>query len=86
MENMPESTGIEGTKGVSNSTIVVLILLALIMTVIGTWAVMNSIHNQEQLEEQYGGGTNIGRVSFTIIPVEKYTDKSTGLILLNIQN
>ena len=86
---MEENNGLiqpSNERGVSNTTITVLILLAVVMTVIGTWAVINSINSQQDVHEVYSGGSNVGRVSFTIIPKEKYSGSADGLVILNINN
>jgi hypothetical protein len=75
-DNVPVKDLSGNQKGISNSTIAVLIVLALIMTIIGTLAVINS------------GGTNVGpttysnpvgRVAFYIVPQQPLTSQGTEL-------
>jgi hypothetical protein len=73
------------SKGVSNTTIGVLVMLALIFTVIGTWAVLSSINSSSNVEYTKPG-TNVGQVSFTVIPAgSDYKSKVIGLVSLTIE-
>ena len=50
-------------KGISNTTIAVLIILALVISIIGTWAVLNSINTQTNVK---GSNTNTAVVTLNI--------------------
>ena len=51
--------------GISNKTIAILIILALVISVIGTWAVLNGVATEKQ--SSISGG-NIGVVTLNIAP------------------
>ncbi|HYD03187.1 MAG TPA: hypothetical protein VEC16_02710 [Alphaproteobacteria bacterium] len=81
----PEAELSSSSKGVSNTTIGVLVMLALIFTVIGTWAVLNSINSNNNVDYPEPG-TNVGQVSFTVVPASgNYNSKVVGLVSLNIE-
>jgi len=67
-------------KGISNTTIAVLIILALVISIIGTWAVLNSLNTQTAIKSGSNGNTAVvtlnvqspdvntatGRITFTL--------------------
>jgi hypothetical protein len=62
---------LEGNRGISNNTIAVLVVLALLITIIGTWAVISNMNAETPT---YSTGTNVGVMSLTILP---HTDSKT---------
>ncbi len=52
-------------KGISNTTIAVLVILALLISIIGTWAVLNSIATQQQVVKS-SGGSSVAVVSLIV--------------------
>jgi choline-glycine betaine transporter len=58
----------ENQKGVSNTTIAVLIILALVMTIIGTLAVISGNNTGINQAPKHSSATNIGKVYFQITP------------------
>ena len=65
-------------KGISNSTVAVLIILALVITIIGTWAVLNSVSESQSKADS---GTNMAQVSLNIVAPEKLAKQSEGTTL-----
>jgi len=53
-------------KGISNTTIAVLIILALVISIIGTWAVLNSLNTQTNVRS--GSNTNTATVTLNVMP------------------
>ena len=68
-------------KGISNTTIAVLVILALLISIIGTWAVLNSVAVQQQSAKS-SGGTNVAIVSLTVIHPD--APMTTGRVSLEI--
>jgi hypothetical protein len=68
-------------KGVSNTTIAVLVILALLISIIGTWAVLNSIATQQNI--QSSKGTNVAIVSLSITNPD--SPITTGVVTLEIK-
>ena len=67
-------------KGISNTTIAVLIILALVISIIGTWAVLNSLNTPIAIKgsnsntavvtlnvEESSINTATGRITFTLV-------------------
>ena len=74
----------ENQKGVSNTTIAVLVILALIITIIGTWAVLSGMNSMDKANIA-GSGTNVGKVSFTVVALENPPNYDTGMVALDIK-
>jgi hypothetical protein len=55
----------ENKKGISNKTIAVLIVLALLISIIGTWAVLNEAATQKKTNNS---GGNIGVITLNVVP------------------
>jgi hypothetical protein len=74
------ASGLPGNqKGVSNTTLAALIILALIVTIIGTFGVLYGVNSQSTTHVKQGG-SGIGVVSLTIIPLEQSTpNQSSGV-------
>jgi hypothetical protein len=53
-------------KGISNTTIAVLIILALVISIIGTWAVLNSLNTQTNVRS--GSNANTATVTLNVMP------------------
>jgi hypothetical protein len=70
--------------GVSNTTIAVLTILALLITVIGTWAVLSGMNSTDKASI-VSSGTNVGKVSFTVISLETPVNQDTGMIVLDVK-
>jgi len=65
MDNNTPANDLSGNqKGISNSTIAVLVILALVMTIIGTLAVINTNNN---IGPTSSYSNNLGKVSFQIL-------------------
>lgn len=77
-ENMPVNDLSSSQKGISNTTIAVLIILALVITIIGTLAVLDSTSGTSITTHQ--STTNVGRVSLQITPI---TDTSNTPVVKN---
>jgi hypothetical protein len=69
-------------KGISNTTIAVLVILALLISIIGTWAVLNSIATQQAAQSNGGTNTNTAIVSLNIKNPDVKT--ATGRITLEL--
>jgi hypothetical protein len=67
-ENMPINELSSSQKGISNTTIAVLIILALVITIIGTLAVLDSTSSSRITV--HDSTTNVGKVSLQILPPE----------------
>jgi hypothetical protein len=65
-ENMPVNDLSSSQKGISNTTIAVLIVLALVITIIGTLAVLDSTSSNVSTQRIT---TNVGKVSLQILPL-----------------
>jgi len=70
-EDTPVNDLSSSQRGISNTTIAVLIVLALIITIIGTLAVLDSTSSNVSTQRIT---TNVGRVSLQILPI---TDTSS---------
>lgn len=68
-------------RGISNTTIAVLVILALVITIIGTLAVLDSTASSRTVSHRVV--TNVGRVSLSILPPET---PSTEPVTENIGN
>ena len=55
---------LDSGRGVSNNTIAVLVVLALVITIIGTWAVISNMNTETPTYRS----TNVGVMSLTILP------------------
>ncbi|MGV8140852.1 MAG: hypothetical protein ACP5NW_00250 [Candidatus Woesearchaeota archaeon] len=86
--NTDESSSSDGIvdsqKGVSNTTIAVLVILALVITVIGTWAVLSGM-NSASSAQIANSGTNVGKVSFTVTASENTQREDTGMVVLDVK-
>ena len=83
MDEKNNSAETKDNKGISNTTIAILIILALLISIIGTWAVLNST-SQGSLQEEQGGG-NVGVVSLNIKPNPGLSSVDSGKIILEIK-
>lgn len=79
---------ISNTQGdISNKTIVVLVILTVIISVLGTLTVLKEVSDMklQTFREMPRGGNSLGRVSLTIVPTEPAAESaSTGLVTLEI--
>jgi hypothetical protein len=79
INNNPE--GLQNNqKGISNTTIAVLIILALVISIIGTWAVLNSMNTQTVI--QSGGNANTAVVTLNVVHPD--VNSATGRITFTI--
>jgi hypothetical protein len=82
-ENNTASELSDSQKGISNTTLAVLIVLALVVTIIGTFGVLYNVNSHPtQIRE---GGSGVGVVSLTVIPLEKSINKDTGVVTLEVK-
>jgi flagellar basal body-associated protein FliL len=82
MEEQNTSGEITGSqRGVSNTTIAVLLVLALVITIIGTWAVMNSMTPETPVKKQ----TNVAQVTLTIKPSNPGLTQTSGRALIELK-
>ena len=71
-------------KGTSNIVITVLIIISMLVTIIGTWAVLNTINPvNEPVQKTVNSGN--AEVSVTILGNTQNTSGDTGKITLNIE-
>jgi len=68
-------------KGVSNTTIAVLIILALVISIIGTWAVLNSITTQNSV---VSGSSNSNTAVVTLNVMQPNVKSATGQITFTL--
>jgi hypothetical protein len=81
MEENNTSSGVQDNqKGVSNTTIAVLLVLALVITIIGTWAVMNSMAPETPVRSN----TNIAQVSLTIYRIDTGITQASGQVKMSL--
>jgi hypothetical protein len=73
---MPE----ENNNSISNKTIAILIVLALVISIIGTWAVLNEVNTQKK---NTNSGGNIGIITLNVLPQEEKA--ISGEIILEIK-
>ena len=66
-ESVPVNDLSASQKCISNTTIAVLIILALVITIIGTLAVLDSTSSSRVA---HGSSTNVGKVSLQILPAD----------------
>jgi hypothetical protein len=71
----------DNQKGISNTTIAVLLILALVITIIGTWAVMNSMTPETPIKHN----TNIAQVSLTIHSATPGLSQTTGKAVMELK-
>ncbi len=72
--------------GMSGTTLALLIVLAIVISVIGTWAVINSMHPATSEINTGSTGTNSAQVSINIQrPPTTANSNSVGEVMLNIQ-
>jgi|GEM_PF-5428032 len=71
-----------GSGGMPNTTIVILAVLAIMITVIGTWAVMNGAMPKTQGSEE--SNTNVGIVSLTILPPPQSQSDNSAKVTLDV--
>jgi hypothetical protein len=69
----------DNQKGIANTTIAVLIILALLISIIGTWAVLNSISTQKFTQSS---SNNVAIVTLNIKQPDVRT--ATGRITLEL--
>lgn len=62
---------------ISKNVVIVLIVIALIVSVAGTWIVSNRL-DADKIEIKKIGGTQEGNVGFTLIEEPSKTGESTG--------
>jgi len=75
-------------KGASNATIVLMVMALLIVVIIGTWIVLNSISPAaltEQPAKEKAVNNDNGQVSVTILPENKDRSSDSGQITINIE-
>jgi hypothetical protein len=73
-------------EDISNKTIVVLVILTVVISVLGTMVVLSEVGNFKpvnQPESMIGGANNVGQVSLEILPAK--TASSTGYVSLEIK-
>lgn len=69
---------------ISNKTIAILIVLALVISIIGTWAVLSGVSEKKQ--ETTSGGGNVGVITLNILPPNNEEIGTTnGEIALDIE-
>jgi hypothetical protein len=68
IDNKPTNDLSSSQRGISNTTIAVLMILALVITIIGTLAVLDSTSSSRIIVHQ--STTNVGKVSLNIVPIE----------------
>ncbi|MGV8087423.1 MAG: hypothetical protein ACP5N1_07360 [Candidatus Woesearchaeota archaeon] len=69
---------------ISNKTIAILIVLALVISIIGTWAVLSGVAEKKQ--ETVTGGGNVGIITLNILPPNtEETNNLDGKIVLEIE-
>jgi len=73
----------DNRKGISNTTIAVLLVLALTITIIGTWAVLVNVSTPDAPQRH---NTNVAQVSLTIISNAPKQTQTVGKLMLNIEN
>jgi len=66
-------------EGISNKTIAILVILALVISIIGTWAVLSESVAQKKTNNL---GGNVGIITLNIMP---QSDKITGKITLEVK-
>jgi len=69
-------------RGVSTTTIAVLLILALIITIIGTWAVMVKVSTPD--ESPVTHNTNVAQVSLKILPSNSRYSQSVGKVVFEV--
>jgi len=75
---------VESQKGVSNTTIAILLILALVITVIGTWAVLSGMNSANDAKIMKSGA-NVGKVSFTVTRPDNIQREDTGMVVLDVK-
>jgi hypothetical protein len=73
----------DNSKGMSNTTIAVLIILALLISIIGTWAVLNTVSPSSLGGENTNG--NVAVVTLNILPSAGTKSTTNGEIVLDIK-
>lgn len=73
----------DNRRGISNATIAVLLILALTITIIGTWAVLVNTSAPEAPQRH---NTNVAQVSLTIISNAPKQTQTVGKLILDIQS
>jgi hypothetical protein len=71
----------DSQKGVSNTTIAVLLILALVITIIGTWAVMNSMTPETPVKYN----TNVAQVTLTIRSATPGLSQTAGRAVIELK-
>jgi hypothetical protein len=73
-------------KGISNKVIITLAVVAVLVTAIGAWAVLNSISSQNTAAEQQQENTNVGVITLNILPAgASQNQDSSGEVTVNIE-
>jgi hypothetical protein len=74
--NLPVNDLSESQKGISNTTLAVLVILALVVTIIGTLAVISGTDTTSSGRGPGQYTTNIGKVSFQVIPSQTQSQET----------
>jgi len=69
-----------------NNTVAILIMVSLVVTVIGTWAVLEQIDSNNNMPAKtITGASENAKVTMTILAPTSIQQSDTGKVLLNIQ-
>ena len=84
INNVPNEVS-TSQKGTSNTAITILVIISLLVTIISTWAVLNSI-NPVGSPAQKTVNTDSGKVSVTVLGDTQNKSDDIGRITLNIES
>jgi len=74
------------TEDISKTTVGVLLILTIIISVIGTWTVLNSVDSRPpiQIQKQTESASNVGQVKVKIGPEPVITSDTAGQVKVKI--
>jgi len=70
-------------KSTFSATIIMLVIAVVLISAIGTWAVLNSVASGKE-SAQAQSNTNVGVMSLNILPPTSSHDDNSGKVTLNI--
>jgi len=77
-----EPKAAEPNADLSKTTLVVLVLLTLVISVIGTWSVLNEVNSVKATQE--AAGTKTAEVSLNLVAPAQ-PSKATGQVVFNLE-
>jgi len=89
-QGMPQEAPKQDGMDISKTTIAILVLLTLMISVIGTWTVLNEISTvrgpTQEKSSTSQGTVQLGIISNVQKPVQKQVELTTGEVVLSIQH